>query len=293
MSTTGRRWAVGRRCWWARRSRPAAAQSRRRFHDRADRRLDHHPASVGLHRAGLHETHRAGARRRRRLHQHRDAVPRLRAVSDERERWHLHAGRAGPGQGAGLGRLRPRVAGQQPHRRLRRARHAPDEEVRGRGGHRRRRLGGEPARGARGQVPRDAEGAHRAHLGGLDVPRSFARRTDARRRAGAPRAQPAALHHHLCRDQGTLRAAPAGGRRAHRADARGRRQPDLRRPPLRRRRDPGDPHRAAQGGRRRDRRGGEERGHARRSGHRHHPRPRGRHAHGSSRPSSWSPSPTR
>ena len=50
----------------------------------------------------------------------------------------------------------------------------------------------------------------------------------------------------------------------------------LRRAPLRRRRDPGDPHRAAEGGCRRDRGGGEERGHARRPGHRHHPRPRGR-----------------
>ena len=77
-------------------------------------------------------------------------------------------------------------------------------------GHRRRRLGGEPARGPRGQVPRDAEGAHRPHLGGLHVPRSFAGRTDARRRAGAARAQPVAVHHHLRRDQGALRAAAAG-----------------------------------------------------------------------------------
>ena len=235
MTTIGKAWVAAAAIVASGRDRPGPGPGTGPD-DRADRRFDHHPQALGLRRAGLHPADRPGARRRRGVHQHRDAVPRLRAVSDERERRHLHAGRAGAGQGAGLGRVRPGLAGQQPHRRLRRPRHAADEEVRGRGRDRRRRIGREPDRGPRGQVPRYAEGTHRARLGGVHLPGSLARRPHPRRRPGPARAEPAALHHHLRRDQGALRAAAAGRRRAHRHDAGRRRHPDVRRPAVRRRR---------------------------------------------------------
>ena len=46
------------------------------------------------------------------------------------------------------------------------------------------------------------KGRDRARLGGVHVPGSLARRPHPRRRPGPARAEPAALHHHLRRDQG-------------------------------------------------------------------------------------------
>ena len=160
------------------------------------------------------------------------------------------------------------VARQQSHRRLRRARHAPDDEVRRRGGARAGRRRAEPGRSARGAIPRDAEGARRADLGGLDVSGSLARRPHPRRHAGAAGAESAPLHddHHGDRRSGsaTLRQIAGGDQRPRRGRRRRRRRRASERSTSsaaasRPAPTPGVRTEPRQGGRRRDRRRGQER----------------------------------